>query len=111
MRETMTNIEETIRAYIAKEIQFSDKYGYTDEASFLDEGIVDSMNVLQIVMFIEEKFGLHVEDEEVVPDNFDSVARLAVYVRSKVPLSAVQDQPTAKQAKGGMQLSGAVAGG
>ena len=81
----MTNIEESIRAYIVKEILFSGTYGYSDEASFLDEGIVDSMNVLQIVMFIEKKFGIHVEDDDVVPDNFDSGAQLAAYVRSKTP--------------------------
>jgi acyl carrier protein len=106
----MTNIEETIRAYIAKEILFSDKYGHSDEASFLDEGIVDSMNVLQIVMFIEKQFGVHVEDEEVVPDNFDSVAKLAAYVRGKVPVTVVPDQPAAKPAPSGLRPSGAVTG-
>ena len=94
----MTNIEETIRTFITKEILFSDKYNYSDDASFLNEGIVDSMNVLQIVMFIEKKFNLHVEDEEVVPDNFDSVAKLAAYVRSKVQSPQLRDQAATKQA-------------
>jgi acyl carrier protein len=106
----MTNdIEETIRAYIAKEILFSDKYGHSDEASFLDEGIVDSMNVLQIVMFIEKQFGIRVEDEEVVPDNFDSVTKLAAYVRGKEPATVVPDPQAAKPAPGGLHPSGAVA--
>jgi len=106
----MTSIEESIRAYIVKEILFSDKYGYSDEASFLDEGIVDSMNVLQIVMFIEKKFDIHVEDDDVVPDNFDSVAKLAKYVRIKTPSLAVPGHPCVKQMGNGLAPKAVTAG-
>jgi acyl carrier protein len=51
--------------------------------SFLEEGIVDSTGVLELVMFAEETSGITVEDEEIVPENFDSVAGLARYARSK----------------------------
>ncbi len=106
----MTSIEETIRAYIAKEILFSDRYGYSDDASFLDEGIVDSMNVLQIVMFIEKKFAIRVEDEEVIPNNFDSVAKLANYVRSKMSSPVVLVQTAVTQTESGLRPSAAAAG-
>jgi acyl carrier protein len=80
----MKNIEETIRTFIAEKILFSDNgYGYADEASFLEEGIVDSMGIMELVMFVEETFGITVEDEELVPDNFDSVSKLAAYVRCR----------------------------
>jgi len=77
------NYEEKIRFYIAENILFSNKYPYPDDASFLENGVVDSMNVLELVMFIEDKFGVSVQDAEVVPDNFDSVARLADFIRRK----------------------------
>ena len=78
------NIEEMIRTYIAENILFSDNgYPYADDASFLEEGIVDSMGIMELVMFVEEQFGITVEDEELVPDNFDSVSRLAAYIRAK----------------------------
>jgi acyl carrier protein len=84
----MQNVEETIRTYIAKNILFSgDGYPYPDDASFLNEGIVDSMNMLELVMFVEEQFDVHVEDQDIVPDNFDSVSKLATYVRRKLPLA------------------------
>ena len=80
--------EEMIRSYIAQNILFSENgHPYSDDASFLDEHIVDSMNVLELVMFVEETFGVAVEDQEIVPENFDSVSKLAAFVRSKLLLS------------------------
>ena len=80
----MKNIEETIRSFIAENILFSDNgYPHADDTSFLEEGIVDSMGIMELVMFVDESFGITVEDEELVPDNFDSVSRLATYIRRK----------------------------
>ena len=80
----MKSVEERICAYIAENILFSNNgYPHSDEASFLEEGIVDSMGIMELVMFVEEQFGITVEDEELVPDNFDSVSRLAAYIRAK----------------------------
>jgi acyl carrier protein len=84
----MQNVEEMIRKYIAKNILFTgDGYPHSDTASFLEEGIVDSMNVLELVTFVEEQFHVSVQDEDIVPDNFDSVTRLATFVRSKTSLA------------------------
>ena len=86
----MQTIEQAIRAYIAKNILFSDNgYPYADDVSFLEEGIVDSMGIMELVMFVGETFGITVEDEELVPDNFDSVSRVAAYIRRKAPRLAV----------------------
>jgi acyl carrier protein len=86
----MGTIEESIRNYIAENILFSGNgYGYSDDASFLEEGIVDSMGIMELVMFVGDTFGITVEDEELVPDNFDSVSRLASYIRLKAPLEGV----------------------
>jgi acyl carrier protein len=57
--------------------------GFADEDSFLGTGIIDSLGVLQLVSFVETKFGLKVGDADLVPENFDSVARLAQFVESK----------------------------
>jgi acyl carrier protein len=54
------------------------------DVSFLEEGIMDSTGVLELVMFVEETFHVTVEDEEIVPENFDSVSRLAAYIRRKI---------------------------
>jgi len=79
-----STVEGMIRSYIAEKILFSKNgYPYPDETSFLEGGIVDSTNVLELVMFVEESFGISVEDEDILPDNFDSVAKLAAFVRRK----------------------------
>ena len=80
----MKSVEARIRAFIAESILFSDNgYPHADESSFLEEGIVDSMGIMELVMFVDESFGIAVEDEELVPDNFDSVTKLAAYIRRK----------------------------
>jgi len=78
-------VKKLVRQYIADNFLFSDDgYQLSDDASFLEEGIVDSTGVLELVMFVEEVFNVTVEDEEIVPANFDSVSRLAAYIRRKM---------------------------
>lgn len=77
-------IETQIKDYIAKNLLFSDNgFPYADSVSFLDEGIVDSIGVMELVTFVEENFGVKVDDLDVTPDNFDSVSKMAAYVRRK----------------------------
>ena len=78
------NIKEQLKDYIARNLLFSDNgFKYDDDDSFLEEGIVDSIGVLELVAFVDETFGVEVEDHEVTPDNFDSVNKLTAYVQSK----------------------------
>ncbi len=80
----MKSVEEQLRKYIADNILFSGNgYPHADETSFLENGIVDSMNVMELAMFVEETFHIKVEDEDIVPDNFDSIQCLANFVRAK----------------------------
>lgn len=54
-----------------------------DEVSLLDTGIIDSTGVLELVSFIEEEFGIEVKDEELVPENLDSLAKIAAFIEKK----------------------------
>ena len=79
-------IEERIRDFVARNLIFSaNGFAYADDASFLQEGIIDSLGVMQLVEFVQKDFNMVVGQEEVTPDNFDSVARLAAYIRRKSP--------------------------
>ncbi len=81
----MMEIELKIRAYIAENLLFSDNgFPYSDEASFLQEGIVDSIGVMEVVTFIEDTFKISVDDNELIPDNLNSVAQLANFIRRKL---------------------------
>lgn len=55
-----------------------------DDDSFLEKGIIDSTGVLELIMFVEEHYGIEVADEEVIPDNFDSVNKLCNYLAKKM---------------------------
>jgi acyl carrier protein len=82
-------IEDQIKDYIAKNLLFSDNgFPYDENVSFLDEGIVDSVGVMELVSFVEDDFHVNVEDLDITPDNFDSVSKIAAYVRRKSNIPA-----------------------
>ncbi len=78
------SLRDRIQAFILENYLFtSDTSALGFEDSLLDRGIVDSTGMLEIVMFIEEQLGVTVKDEEMVPENLDSVSRIAAFVESK----------------------------
>ncbi len=83
MSDTLA-IQTQIRRYILENFLFtSDEGRLQNTDSFLEAGIVDSTGILELLMFLEEAFGVEVEDEEVLPSNFDSVERLTRYIQRK----------------------------
>jgi acyl carrier protein len=88
MSETMS-IETKIRSYILENFLYTNDEGkLSNSASFLEDGIVDSTGILELLMFVEETFGVEVADEEVLPENFDSVVQLAHYIRQKTRVTS-----------------------
>ncbi len=80
MKNNTSDCSNQIRDFVAQNLLFSDTgFNYDDEASFLDEGIIDSLGVIELVTFVEQQFGISVEDHELIPDNFDSVKKLETY--------------------------------
>ena len=78
-------VKETIREFIVNHfLKGSELTTLVDDDSFLEEGIIDSVGVLELVAFVEATFNFRVEDEEIVPDNLDSVNRLVTFVQSKL---------------------------
>lgn len=77
-------IEARIREFISQNILFSDGgFPYPDDVSFVQEGIIDSIGMLELVAFVEENFHCDVLDQEIIPENFDTVDNLASYIRRK----------------------------
>lgn len=54
-----------------------------DDASFIETGIFDSTAVMELILFLEDEFGIKVQDSEFVPENLDSVNRICRFLRSK----------------------------
>jgi acyl carrier protein len=75
--------KQAVREFVTGNFFVQDAASLTDSASLLDMGVVDSTGVLEIMGFLESTFGIAVEDDEIVPDNLDSIERIAAFVERK----------------------------
>jgi len=76
-------VEATIRKFIIENFLFGEDEQLKEDTSFLESGIVDSTGILELVAFLEETFGITVEDEELIPENLDSIANVLQYLEKK----------------------------
>lgn len=81
-----------IRKFMIENFLFEDNGNLYEDTSFLENGIIDSTGVLELIAFLEKTFGISIEDQEIVPENLDSIGRVAAYVHRKL------DVPVAKRA-------------
>lgn len=85
----MPAVKEKVLAYITDNFLMGLKTEeIKDDSSLLDLGIIDSTGVIELIAFLEEAFGIHVEDDEITPDNLDSLRRIERYVAAKSDFSA-----------------------
>ena len=78
------NLKSQIKKFIAENMLFSgDGFTHADDDSLLDAGIIDSIGVMELVTFVGTAFKVTVPPEDILPDNFDSVQKLADYVQRK----------------------------
>jgi acyl carrier protein len=77
----MENYSEQVKAFIIDNFLFgADDGSLSEDESFLQTGIIDSTGIMEVVAWIEEDFGVKVSDMDLLPENFDSVNRLAAYI-------------------------------
>jgi acyl carrier protein len=80
-------MQQQIRSFILTSFLFTDDPSKLNNSdSLLEQGIMDSTGVLELVGFLESEFGLKIADEELVPDNLDSVDRIVAFVGRKQPV-------------------------
>jgi acyl carrier protein len=73
-----------IRNYILENYLFTDdQSALRDDDSFLDKGILDSTGILEMIYFLEEQFGIKIDDVEMIPENLDSVNNLISFIARK----------------------------
>ena len=85
MPEVEVSIENQIREFIKENFLFGgdDSHLKADD-SFLDNGIIDSTGVLELVAFVEQNFNIEVNDEELLPENLDSIRNLTLFINQKL---------------------------
>lgn len=78
------SIQNEVKAFILKNYLFTeDQSALADGDSLMQKGVVDSTGILELIMHVEETYGIKVLDEEMVPENLDSVASIAAFVERK----------------------------
>lgn len=80
----MRDVKQTVREFIVENFLFGEGEGVLDTTSFSEEGIIDSTGILEVVTFLEETFGIHVDDQELIPENLDSLHNIAHYLDGKL---------------------------
>lgn len=79
----MHNMNE-IREFIVENFLFGDDDELNEETSFLDEGIIDSTGILELISFLEEKYSFSINEEELLPENLDSLKNLDRFLTHKL---------------------------
>ncbi|MBV1880123.1 MAG: acyl carrier protein [Pseudomonadales bacterium] len=77
-------VKKKLREYILENYLFTDDQTALNNAdSFLDLGIIDSTGIMEVIFFIEEEYGISVEDDEMIPENLDSIDNLVAFITKK----------------------------
>jgi acyl carrier protein len=85
----MEQIRRELRQFVTSNFLLSDDDDVlTDDASFLEQGIVDSTGVLELVSFLERRYAITLDDAELVPDNLDSIGKLTSFLGRKLQAAA-----------------------
>jgi acyl carrier protein len=78
-------LKDELRQFVTDNFMFGKPCeGFADDDSFIERGIIDSTAVMELVAFLEERYRIKLQDRELIPDNFDSVNKLARFVASRL---------------------------
>ena len=77
-------VKHEVRAFVVESFLFGNDGGLTDTQSLLDAGVIDSTGVLELVSFLERTYRIRINDEDLVPENLDSIASIAEFLQRKL---------------------------
>ena len=77
------DIKAQVRSFLTTNFYVPDPAALGDDASLLDQGLIDSTGVLEVIDFVERTFRIRVEDAEMLPENLDSIDRIAAFIQRK----------------------------
>lgn len=77
------DLKPAIRQFIVANFFVQEPASLKDGDQLLETGVIDSTGVLEIIHFVEDRYGIHLEDEEILPENLGSIERIAAFVSAK----------------------------
>ncbi len=90
----MENLKREIRDFVLENYYVNRQRNLGDEDSFLESGIIDSTGILEVVSFVEAKYSIEVDSDELIPENLDSISRLTQFVFRKISQASEQNRLT-----------------
>ena len=94
---------QTVRKFVIDNYLFGEAEKLKDDDSFMETGIVDSTGILELVRFLESTYHIKIADEELIPDNLDSINKIVAFVQSKKPFDVATDTPVSPNLHTGNQ--------
>jgi acyl carrier protein len=95
-KHTLGRIQGEIRTYIAENILFGGSQQLELDESFQESGVLDSTGFLELIAFVEERYGIDIAGDELVPEHFDTLERTSRFVEQKLSRT-VSDSRSASQ--------------
>jgi len=78
-------LNDDLRKFVTDNFMYGKPYeGFADDDSFIEQGIIDSTAVMELVAFLEGRYGIKLQDQDLVPDNLDSINSLARFVENRL---------------------------
>ena len=82
---------DTVRHFIVENFLLGDGELLKKDTSFLEKGIIDSTGILELIMFLEESYNIKIEDDELVPENLDSLSNVVRFIDCKLKRASVSE--------------------
>jgi acyl carrier protein len=79
-----TDIESEVRSFVITNFLFGQPLDLQSDDSLLDKGVIDSTGVLELVAFLGQRFAIDIEDEDLIPQNLDSIRNISAFVEGKL---------------------------
>jgi acyl carrier protein len=81
-------MKEKVRKFIETNFYVPEGEALGDDASLIDRGVIDSTGVLELIGFLQDEYKIEVADDEMVPENLDSIGRIEAYLTRKLAAAA-----------------------
>lgn len=81
-------IQQQVRQFIVENFYVSDPSSIADDTLLVTTGVIDSTGMLEMIAFLEESFGIAIADQEMTPDNLESIERMVAFVTRKQQAAA-----------------------
>ena len=87
METNLMDIKNVVRNFVVETFLFGEDEKLKEDTSFIESGMIDSTGILELAAFLEETFGFRLRDDELIPENLDSISNVVSFLRKKMEAS------------------------